>query len=68
MTVIHKICGTKLITSADSRVYPKIIKNPGDFGYCLTCKKEVHHLKWCGKMKNGVPYPEFNPETEVIFD
>ena len=33
MTVIHKVCGTKLISSGR-----------GDFGYCPTCKCDVHHL------------------------
>lgn len=31
--IIHKICGTKLVSSGR-----------GDFGYCPTCKKDVHHL------------------------
>jgi|ETNvirnome_2_300_1030623.scaffolds.fasta_scaffold00052_22 tRNA(Ile2) C34 agmatinyltransferase TiaS len=33
MTVIHKKCGTKLVSSGR-----------GDFGVCPTCKIDVHHL------------------------
>jgi len=65
MTVIHKNCGTELISSGDKRVYPKIIKRPGDFGYCMTCKKEVHHLVWNGRMKGGAPYPSFSDEVII---
>jgi len=32
-SMIHKICGTKLVPSGR-----------GDFGYCPKCKKDVHHL------------------------
>ena len=49
MTVIHKVCGTKLVSSGR-----------GDFGHCNTCKKDVHHLL----VKEGSMQPYPNPETE----
>ncbi len=56
MTVIHKICNTKLKPSGI-----------GDFGYCPTCKKYVHHLIWTGDMKEGCPYPSFSNEVRFYF-
>ena len=49
MTVIHKKCGTKLISAGK-----------GDYGYCTTCKCDVHHLI-IGK--DGMP--DFSKEVEI---
>jgi tRNA(Ile2) C34 agmatinyltransferase TiaS len=52
VTVIHKICNTKLISSGR-----------GDFGYCPTCKKDVHHLI----TRDGI-HPKFSSEVIIIWD
>lgn len=42
MSVIHKVCGTKLVSTAS---IPGLeIRSPGDWGFCPKCKKRVDHL------------------------
>ncbi len=61
MPVIHKICGKELVSCADERVKEECLKSEGylgDYGYCLNCKKVVHHLV-------GYPFPRFSPKVII---